>query len=98
MGLPKLWGQDLTKFVRSGGRGVQAKTPPEPTTDGCPGSWYRCAFSESVSHYERTIMRDAIASNPLLDRCADPLVLEAAAYLECERMRHRHHWNERFGS
>jgi hypothetical protein len=98
MGLPKLWGQDLVRHRRAGGRAVLAKTPPEPPTDGCPGAWYRSAFAISVSRYERTIMRDAIASNPLLDRCADPLVLEAAAYLEGERLRHRHHWNERFGS
>lgn len=97
MGGPKLWGQDLVRRRRAGDRG-DPKTPPESCEDGCPGAWYRCAFAESVSRYERTIMRDAIASNPLLDRCDDPLVLEAAAYLEHERMRHRNHWSEKFGA
>lgn len=96
MGGAKIWGSDLAKYVRAGGR--EPKAPPESTEDGCPGSWYRCAFADSVSRYERTIMRDAIASNPLLDRCDDSLVLEAAAYLETERLRHRNFWNERFGA
>lgn len=97
MGLPKLWGIDLQRKRQDGYRG-DPKTPPEPNDDGCPGAWYRCAFADSVSRYERKLLRDAIASNPLLDRCDDPLVLEAADYLENERLRHRNHWSEKFGA
>ena len=97
MGGQRIWEPaDLLRFKRNGGR--DPKRPPEDNEDGCPGAWYRAGFPTSVSKYERTILQGAIASNPLLDRCDDPLVLEAAAYLEHERLRHRNHWQDRFGS
>lgn len=97
MGAPRIWERaDLLRFKKAGGR--DPKRPPESNEDGCPGAWYRCGFAASVAPYERTIMQHAIANNPLLDRCDDPLVLEAAAYLERERLRCRNHWNETCGA
>lgn len=95
MGAPRIWeGKDLVELRRRF-RGADPKAPPEDNADGCPGAWYRCTFAASVSHYERTLLQDAIANNPRLDRTDDPLVIEAAGYLEYERLRHRNYWRDK---
>lgn len=62
--------------------------PPEPHDEGCPGAWYRCAFVASLMPYERPVSSDGVYSpNPRLDRCDDPLILDAIQLLEHERAR-----------
>ncbi len=63
--------------------------PLESHEDGCPGSWSRAAFVQSVEPYERPVADGVYSSNPILDRCDNPLVLEAIRYLERERARAR---------
>lgn len=60
-------------------RNSEDEHPPEPFTEGCPGAWYRSPFLQSLIRY----MRQENRSNPLLDRCDDPLV--HAAIVEYER-------------
>ena len=58
--------------------------PKEDAFDnGCPGSWYRSPFVQSVLRYYRP--RDEHGNriaNPALDKCEDPLVHEAVMVLE----------------
>ena len=97
MGQLPIYGQEAANaFHRRYGPRGNSLEPPEDNDDGCPGAWYRCEFASSVATYERTIMSGGVASNPLLDRCDDPLVIEAAMFVEGERMRHRNHWESKF--
>lgn len=45
--------------------------------EGCPGSWSRCGFVRSLLPYQRPRGDGVFSANVLLDRCDDPLVLEA---------------------
>ncbi len=65
--------------------------PAESTEDGCPGSWYRCAWTSSVMRYERMLSDSGFSENLHLSRSDDRLVLEAAAYLENQRVRAANH-------
>lgn len=91
--LPILGQSNVRQFMKD--EGGDPAAPAEPNDDGCPGGWYRSGFAMSVMPYERTIMDGSIASNPLLDRCDDPLVLAATQYIEAQRLRHRHYWNDK---
>lgn len=93
MGRLRIIGQENVRAYMADPHHGDPATPHEPNDDGCPGGWYRSAFPFSVMQYERTIQEHSIASNPILDRCDDPLVLEAVAYLEAQRLRHRNHYN-----
>lgn len=68
--------------------------PPDSHADGCPGSWTRCAFVESLMKFERLHTEHGFAANLLADRTDDRLVIEALQYLEAERVRARAHWRE----
>lgn len=68
--------------------------PRDSHDDGCPGSWYRCAFVVSLSKYERHFTDGGFVSNMLADRTQDRLVLEALQMLESERIRARAHARE----
>jgi len=61
--------------------------PPETHEDGCPGGWYRCRFVATLLRYQRPYSQGVFSSNVFLDRCEDPLVLEATKYLEAEQLR-----------
>lgn len=69
--------------------GLNLRAPPEFHDEGCPGAWYRCGFVHSLWKYERLMTESGFSSNLMLDRCDDPLVLEAIQYLENERLRAR---------
>jgi hypothetical protein len=69
--------------------GVNLQAPPEMHDEGCPGAWYRCDFVRSLWKYERLMTDSGYSPNIMLDRCDDPLVLEAIQYLENERLRAR---------
>lgn len=60
------------------------KERPEET--GCPGSWYRTDFVQSVLDYRRKPdSNGGRIPNRLLDLCENTLVIEAVNYLEaCE--------------
>lgn len=60
-----------------------ARPLEDPDVMGCPGSWYRTPFIQSLLEYYRE--RDDQGNrvpNPKLDRCDDPLVHEAIVLLE----------------
>lgn len=61
--------------------------PPEPFEDGCPGSWYRCRFVESLLRYQRPHANGVFSSNPHLDRCDDGLVHAAVRLWEQHSLR-----------
>lgn len=64
--------------------------PQEPIEeDGCPGSWYRTAWLESVLRYARRPAggEGGRVPNRLLDLCDDELVVEAVERLEAEEDR-----------
>ena len=67
-------------------------TPGEWNTEGCPGAWYRSAFALSVAHYERMLSDGGFSENLALSRSEDRLLLEAASYLETQRIRARNHY------
>ena len=67
--------------------------PAESHCDGCPGGWYRSAFVDSVTTYERHLFDGGFSANVALDRTTDPLVIESTQYLESQRLRHRNYWN-----
>jgi hypothetical protein len=58
--------------------------PCEPIAEaGCPGSWYRTAFVDSVlRYYRRRDDNGGRIDNPMLTQCTDPLVHEAVLLLE----------------
>lgn len=96
MGRLPIYGQDAAKaYHKRFGPAATSLEPPEEHDEGCPGAWYRAAFPVSVLRYERTLLENAIGSNPLLDRSDDPLLIEAAMLLETERLRHRNHWDRK---
>ena len=68
--------------------------PRERHDEGCPGSWYRSEFVDSLAKYERILTDAGYSSNLLADRTDDRLVIEALQYIEHERVRARGHWNE----
>lgn len=74
--------------------GERPDAPRDNHDDGCPGSWYRCGFVDSLHKYERTLLESGFASNLLADRTEDRLVIEALQYLEAERVRARAHAQE----
>ncbi len=65
--------------------------PGEWTTDGCPGSWYRCQWALSVARYERPMFEGGFSENLHLSRSEDRLLLDAVDYLEGQRIRARNH-------
>jgi len=69
--------------------GSEEDEPIESNEDGCPGGWYRTEFAASVRRYYRPVSEGVYSPNLLLDRCEDRLVLDAVAYYELERARHR---------
>lgn len=73
---------------------IDDPTPRESHDDGCPGSWYRSGFVQSIEPYERPNADGVYSANPLLDRCENPLVLDAIRYLERERARARSYHRE----
>lgn len=75
MGKPRDWSRE--------GQGDWAAPVEDIAAGGCPGSWYRTAFVESVlRYYRRRDDHGGRVANPLLDRCDDPLVIEAVLALE----------------
>lgn len=66
--------------------GTNLQAPPELHDEGCPGAWYRCQFARSVLRYRRMLTDSGFSANILLDRCEDPLVIEAVQYLERETL------------
>lgn len=57
--------------------------PIERAEAGCPGSWYRTAFVESLLRYYRRRDRNGgRIENPHFTRCEDDLVIEAIRVLE----------------
>lgn len=73
---------------------VNPRRPADDHDDGCPGSWYRCAWADSLAKYERILTESGFSSNLLADRTTDRLVIEALQYIELERVRARNHWSE----
>jgi hypothetical protein len=53
----------------------------ESNCDGCPGAWYRCAFTASFEKYRR-------GTNGAIATSNDRLVQEAIAYYESELAKH----------
>jgi len=64
-----------------------APMPPESFEGGCPGSWYRCRFVMSLLPYQRPCANGVFSPNLRLDRCRDPLVIEAVRYWEQQQLR-----------
>ncbi len=62
------------------------KHPGESTEGGCPGSWYRCEWTASVSKYERMLSEHGFSENLHLTRSDDRLLLDAVTYLEGQRL------------
>lgn len=58
--------------------------PLESRAEGCPGGWYRCAYTASLERFTRLYTRNGYADNPLLNASTHPHVLEAVRYLERE--------------
>ena len=71
--------------------GESPERPRDSHDEGCPGAWSRCGFVTSLQKYERFIRDNDTIPNLLLDRCDDPLVLEAIQFIEGERLRWRWH-------
>lgn len=61
--------------------------PAEGFEDGCPGSWYRCGFVQSLMRYQRPCSNGVFSPNYHLDRCQDPLVHAAVRLWEQNSMR-----------
>lgn len=74
--------------------GENSEFPLDGHAEGCPGSWYRCGFVQSLAKYERLLLEHGFASNLLADRTTDRLVIEALQCIESERVRARAHWAE----
>lgn len=56
---------------------------PEDPGEGCPGSWYRNAFTDSVIPYmRRRDQNGARVQNHRLDRCEDRLIVDAVYIVE----------------
>lgn len=75
---------DYSRSHESRSQGNDWTAPDEdPYEIGCPGSWYRTPFIQSLLRYYRP--RDQQGNripNPALDHCDDPLVHEAIQQLE----------------
>ncbi|WAS96038.1 hypothetical protein [Nannocystis punicea] len=64
-------------------RGAEAKPAEDVENEGCPGSWYRTPFIDSVLRYRRRPTEGGgRVSSPFLERCLDELVLEAIQLME----------------
>lgn len=62
------------------------KPPHDPEVKACFGSWYRCAWVDSIRPYLRQRMDDGgRVANPRLERCDDRLILDAVLYYEAEQ-------------
>lgn len=80
-------GRQLLAYM--GGEADDDPEPVEPNDEGCPGGWYRTPFFASLIKYLRPVSNGVYSPNLLLDRCDDPLVIEAVRHFESERARHR---------
>jgi hypothetical protein len=58
----------------------------EDPADGCPGGDQRCWFVQSLLalYYRRRDQQGNRVGSPRLDRCTDPLILDAIAFFESE--------------
>lgn len=65
------------------GEGDWATPHENPDEMGCPGSWYRSGFVQSLlRYYRKRDDKGGRVANPALDQCTDPLVHEAILVLE----------------
>lgn len=65
---------------------VNPDQPFEDPADGCPSSWSRSRFVDSVRPFMRTrIESGARVPNPFFDRCEDDVLLQFVIYAEHEQ-------------
>lgn len=68
--------------------------PHEEPEDGCPGSWYRSRFCQSLQIYLPTQSGTTYMESPLVDRSAPRLIIEAVQEYKAQLARLNGYFNE----